>query len=76
MHFPCAEHWRQLHSTNTLERINKGLKRRARVVGIFPNHGSLVRMVATLLQEQDDEWQIAESALLQYRIDAPDRQSD
>jgi transposase-like protein len=57
MHFP-REHWRQLHSTNTLERINKELKRRTRVVGIFPNRDSLVRMVATLLQEQDDEWQV------------------
>ncbi len=57
MHFP-REHWRQLHSINTLERINKELKRRTRVVGIFPNRDSLVRMVATLLQEQDDEWQV------------------
>lgn len=59
MHFP-REHWRQLHSTNTLERINKELKRRTRVVGIFPNRDSLMRMVATLLQEQDDEWQVAD----------------
>jgi transposase-like protein len=59
MHFP-REHGRQLHSTNTLERINKELKRRTRVVGIFPNRDSLVRMVATLLQEQDDEWQVAD----------------
>jgi putative transposase len=36
MYFP-REHWRQLHSTNALERINKELKRRTRVVGIFPN---------------------------------------
>ncbi len=59
MHFP-REHWRQLHSTNTLERIHKEIKRRTRVVGIFPNRDSLVRMVATLLQEQDDEWQVAD----------------
>jgi putative transposase len=57
MHFP-REHWRQLHSTNTLERIHKEIKRRTRVVGIFPNRDSLMRMVAMLLQEQDDEWQV------------------
>jgi transposase-like protein len=43
---------------NTLERIHKEIKRRTRVVGIFPNRDSLMRMVATLLQEQDDEWQV------------------
>ena len=72
MHFP-REHWRQLHSTNTLERINKEIKRRTRVVGIFPNRDSLVRMVATLLNEQDDEWQVADrryfSAESMRRID-------
>jgi hypothetical protein len=57
MHFPRG-HWRQLHSTDSLERIHKEIKRRTRVVGIFPNRDSLMRMVATLLQEQDDEWQV------------------
>jgi len=57
MHFPRA-HRKRLHSTNTLERLHKEIKRRTNVVGIFPNRDSLVRMVATLLQEQDDEWQV------------------
>jgi transposase-like protein len=57
MHFP-REHRRRLHSTNPLERLHKEIKRRTTVVGIFPNRDSLVRMVATLLQEQDDEWQV------------------
>ncbi|MCA1706355.1 MAG: transposase [Actinobacteria bacterium] len=59
MHFP-KEHRRRLHSTNTVERLHLEIKRRTRVIGIFPNRASLMRMVATLLQEHDDEWQVAE----------------
>jgi putative transposase len=59
MHFP-KEHRRRLHSTNTVERLHLEIKRRTRVIGIFPNRAALMRMVGTLLQEQDDEWQVAE----------------
>jgi putative transposase len=59
MHFP-KEHRRRLHSTNTVERLHMEIKRRTRVIGIFPNRASLLRMVGALLQEQDDEWQVAE----------------
>ena len=59
MHYP-KEHRRRLHSTNTVERLHMEIKRRTRVIGIFPNRASLLRMVGTLLQEQDDEWQVAE----------------
>src|SRR5947208_13148386 len=69
MHFP-REHRRRLHSTNPLERLHKEIKRRTNVVGIFPNQGSLVRMVATLLQEQDDEWQVAERRYFIGAVDA------
>ena len=59
MHFP-REHRRRLHSTNPIERLHKEVKRRTRVVGIFPTLDSLMRMVGTLLAEQDDEWQVAD----------------
>lgn len=54
--FP-AEHWRSISSTNALERVNAELSRRARVVGIFPNRASLLRLSTAVLQEQHDEWQ-------------------
>jgi putative transposase len=58
-HVPL-EHQRQLHSTNTLERLNKEIKRRSNVVGIFPNPAAVIRLVGALLLEQDDEWAVAE----------------
>jgi len=58
-HLP-SEHHRQLHSTNPLERLNKEIKRRSNVVGIFPNPAALIRLVGAVLLEQDDEWTVAE----------------
>lgn len=59
MHFP-REHRRRLHSTNPIERLHKGIKRRTWVIGIIPTLDALMRMVGTLLAEQDDEWQVAD----------------
>ena len=54
--FP-SEHWRSIRSTNALERVNAEIDRRAKVVGIFPNSASLLRLSTAVLQEQHDEWQ-------------------
>ena len=58
MDFP-REHWAQIASTNPLERLNKEIKRRSNVVGIFPNDAAIIRLVGALMLEQNDEWAVA-----------------
>ncbi|WP_186821236.1 transposase, partial [Candidatus Erwinia dacicola] len=65
--FPGA-HRVKIHSTNTLERLNKEVKRRSHVVGIFPNEESITRLLGAVLTEQNEEWLLQNRYLPQHSM--------
>jgi transposase-like protein len=67
--FPNA-HWPKLRSTNPLERVNREIGRRTDVVGIFPNDRSLIRLAASVVIEQNDEWLVGHRYLSNHSLQA------
>jgi transposase-like protein len=66
--FP-ADHWAKLRSTNPLERVNREIGRRTDVVGIFPNDRALLRLAASVVIEQNDEWLVGRRYLSNHSLE-------
>jgi putative transposase len=66
--FP-ADHWPKLRSTNPLERVNREIGRRTDVVGIFPNDRALIRLAASIVIEQNDEWLVGRRYLSNHSLE-------
>ena len=64
------DHWRKLRSTNPLERFNREIGRRTDVVGIFPNDRALIRLAASVVIEQNDEWLVGRRYLSNHSLEA------
>ena len=67
--FP-ADHWTKLRSTNPLERFNREIGRRTDVVGILPNDRALIRLAASVVIEQNDEWLVGRRYLSNHSLEA------
>ena len=70
MTFP-KEHRVKLHSTNPIERLNGEIKRRTKVVGIFPNEAAITRLIGAILMEQSDEWAVQRARYMTLETMAP-----
>jgi putative transposase len=66
--FPVM-HWPKLRSTNPLERVNREIGRRTDVVGIFPNDKALIRLAASVVIEQNDEWLVGHRYLSNHSLE-------
>ena len=64
------DHWSKLRSTNPLERFNREIGRRTDVVGIFPNDRALIRLAASVVIEQNDEWLVGRRYLSNHSLEA------